>query len=59
MNKEIPDIRMYEVHIAKSGYQIVVGSNESVWWRITVVAVGNDSAQESTIIVAAGNNSVP
>ena len=35
------------------------GGNESVWWSITVMAVGNDSAHESIIIVPAGNNSVP
>ena len=34
------------MHIVKGGYQIVVvGSNDSVWWIIIVVAVGNDSAQ--------------
>ena len=34
--------------------------NESVWWSIIVVtvAVGNDSAQKSTIIVTEGNNRV-
>ena len=49
---------MYDAHIVKDGYQIVVEGNESVWWSIIVVAVGNDSTQESAIIVAAGNNSV-
>ena len=37
----------------------MVGGDESVWCSITIVAVGNDSAQESTIIVAAGDSSVP
>ena len=50
---------MYDVHVMKGGYQIVVGGNENVWRSIIVVAVGNDSAQESSIIVAAGNSSVP
>ena len=52
-------VGMYEVHIVKGRYQIVVGDNESVWWSIIVETVDNDSTQESTRIVAAGNNSVP
>ena len=46
------------MNTVKDGCQMVEG-NESVWWSIIVVAVGNDRAQESTKIVAAGNNSVP
>ena len=53
---------MYDVHIVKGGYQIVVvggeGGSDSVWWIIIAGAVGNDSAQLSTMIVAAGNNSM-
>ena len=36
---------MYAVHILKGGYQIVVvggeGGNESAWWSIIVLTVGN------------------
>ena len=46
------------MHIVHCRYQIVRAGNGTVWWSITTMVVANDSVRSSTMIVAAGSNSV-